>query len=66
MIAVEECRPKFLAKTTMARKAADAAIGATKRALVEMGRTHGREIVLVNPDGADRGRPAVPPGRQAA
>jgi putative transposase len=118
VIAVEDFRPKFLAKTTMARKAADAAIGATKRALVEMGRKHGREIVLVNPahttmdcancgarakhrlplsertytcaacgtvsprdknsarvmlaraglnpDGADRGRPAVPQGRQAA
>ena len=35
-IAVEDFRPKFLAKTTMARKAADAAIGATKRALIEM------------------------------
>ena len=118
VIAVEDFHPKFLAKTTMARKAADAAIGATKRALVEMGRKHGREIVLVNPahttmdcancgarakhrlplsertytcvacgnvsprdknsarvmlaraglnpDGADRGRPAVPQGRQAA
>ncbi|MFI1158344.1 RNA-guided endonuclease InsQ/TnpB family protein, partial [Streptomyces sioyaensis] len=32
-IAVEDFRPKFLAKSTMARKAADAAISATKRAL---------------------------------
>ncbi|MFD8718657.1 zinc ribbon domain-containing protein [Streptomyces sp. NPDC059629] len=42
-------RPKFLAKTTMARKAADAAIGATKAALIEMGRKHGRDIRLVHP-----------------
>ncbi|MEU9408701.1 transposase [Streptomyces sp. NPDC048281] len=48
-IAVEDFRPKFLAKTSMARKAADAAIGATKRALVEMGRKHGRDIRLVHP-----------------
>ncbi|MFF3074998.1 RNA-guided endonuclease InsQ/TnpB family protein [Kitasatospora sp. NPDC057904] len=48
-IAVEDFRPKFLAKTTMARKAADAAIGATKRALIEMGRKHGRTVHLVHP-----------------
>ncbi|GAA3999700.1 hypothetical protein GCM10022232_41990 [Streptomyces plumbiresistens] len=36
-------------RTTMARKAADAAIGATKKALIEMGRKHGRDIRLVNP-----------------
>ncbi|HSA49141.1 MAG TPA: transposase [Yinghuangia sp.] len=48
-VAVEDFRPKFLAKTTMARKAADAAISATKAALVEMGRKHGRDIRLVNP-----------------
>jgi len=48
-IAVEDFRPKFLAKTTMARKAADAAIGATKQALIEMGRKHGRDIRLVHP-----------------
>ncbi|GAA1018207.1 transposase [Acrocarpospora pleiomorpha] len=48
-IAVEDFRPKFLAKTTMARKAADAAIGATKRALIEMGRKHGRDVRLVHP-----------------
>ncbi|MDQ0605117.1 hypothetical protein QF037_009462 [Streptomyces canus] len=33
----------------MARKTADAAIGATKAALIEMGRKHGRDIRLVNP-----------------
>jgi putative transposase len=48
-IAVEDFRPKFLATTTMARKAADAAIGATKKALVEMGRKHGRDVRLVDP-----------------
>ncbi|MFE9365967.1 RNA-guided endonuclease InsQ/TnpB family protein [Streptomyces sp. NPDC006978] len=48
-IAVEDFRPKFLARTTMARKAADAAIGATKHALIEMGRKHGRDIRLVHP-----------------
>ncbi len=48
-LAVEDFRPKFLAKTTMAKKAADAAIGATERALVEMGRKHGRAVHLVNP-----------------
>ncbi|MFC5953609.1 RNA-guided endonuclease InsQ/TnpB family protein [Streptomyces pratens] len=48
-IAIEDFRPKFLARTTMARKAADAAIGATKQALIEMGRKHGRDIRLVHP-----------------
>ena len=48
-LAVEDFRPKFLAKTTMARKAADAAIGATKTALIEMGRKHGRDVRLVHP-----------------
>lgn len=48
-IAVEDFRPKFLARSSMARKAADAAIGATKKALIEMGRKHGREIRLVRP-----------------
>jgi putative transposase len=48
-IAAEDFRPKFLARTTMARKAADAAIGATKRALVEMARKHGRIVHLVHP-----------------
>ncbi|MFG1663930.1 RNA-guided endonuclease InsQ/TnpB family protein [Streptomyces sp. Y7] len=48
-IAVEDFRPTFLAKTTMARKAADAAISATKKALVEMARKHGRAIHLVHP-----------------
>ncbi|MEU5210360.1 transposase [Streptomyces sp. NPDC020742] len=48
-LAVEDFRPRFLAKSTMARKAADAAIGATKAALIEMGRKHGRTVHLVHP-----------------
>ncbi|ARF59939.1 transposase [Streptomyces gilvosporeus] len=48
-IAVEDFKPKFLAQSTMAKKAADAAIGATKKALVEMARKHGRAVHLVHP-----------------
>ncbi|WP_344920561.1 transposase [Plantactinospora mayteni] len=48
-IAVEDFKPKFLAKSRMARKAADAAIGAAKRELVERGRRAGRKVVLVPP-----------------
>lgn len=48
-IAVEDFRPKFLARSTMARKAADVAIAATKRALVEQAGKHGRHLVLVDP-----------------
>ncbi|WP_371615919.1 RNA-guided endonuclease InsQ/TnpB family protein [Streptomyces sp. NBC_00454] len=48
-LAVEDFKPKFLAKSTMARKAADAAIGTTKTALIEMGRKHGRAVLLVHP-----------------
>ncbi|MEU6373721.1 transposase [Streptomyces sp. NPDC046909] len=49
VIAVEDFKPKFLAKSSMARKAADAAIGATKKALIEMGRKHARDVRLVHP-----------------
>ncbi|MFJ3928033.1 RNA-guided endonuclease InsQ/TnpB family protein, partial [Streptomyces sp. NPDC090022] len=48
-LAVEDFKPAFLAKSTMARKAADAAIGATRTALIEMARKHGRTVHLVNP-----------------
>lgn len=48
-LAVEDFRPRFLAKTTMARKAADAAIGATKTALVEQSRKHDRVLRLIDP-----------------
>ncbi|MEU4489445.1 transposase [Streptomyces purpurascens] len=49
VVAVEDFRPKFLAKSNMAGKAADAAISATKKALIEMGRKHARDIRLVHP-----------------
>ncbi|WP_336086715.1 RNA-guided endonuclease InsQ/TnpB family protein [Nocardia sp. SSK8] len=48
-IAVEDFKPLFLARSTMARKAADAAIGMTKRELIERGRRAGRKVVLVPP-----------------
>jgi putative transposase len=48
-IAVEDFRPKFLARSTMARKAADGVIAATKRALIEQAAKHGRPLVLVDP-----------------
>jgi putative transposase len=48
-IAVEDFRPKFLARSRMARKAADAAIGAAKRELIERGGRAGRKVVLVQP-----------------
>lgn len=49
LIAVEDFKPKFLTKSTMARKAADAAIGAAKRELIERGTRAGRKVVLVPP-----------------
>jgi putative transposase len=48
-IAVEDFKPLFLAKSTMARKAADAAIGTAKRELIERGKRAGRKVVLVPP-----------------
>jgi putative transposase len=48
-IAIEDFRPKFLAKSTMARKAADAAIGAAKQELIYRGTRAGRRVVLVPP-----------------
>ncbi|MET9231760.1 transposase [Lentzea sp. NPDC003310] len=48
-IAVEDLKPAFMAKSTLARKAADAAIGATKRELIEMAAKHGRDLRLVHP-----------------
>jgi putative transposase len=49
VIAVEDFRPRFLARSSMARKAADAAIGAAKRELIERGTRAGRKVVLVPP-----------------
>ncbi|MFF2779850.1 RNA-guided endonuclease InsQ/TnpB family protein [Streptomyces sp. NPDC058052] len=49
-LAVEDFHPKFLARCrTMSRKAADAAIAATKTALIDMARKHGRTVHLVHP-----------------
>ena len=48
-IAAEDLRPRFLARSAMAKKAADAAIGATKAALVHMADKHGRDLRLVDP-----------------
>ncbi|MFD1374143.1 RNA-guided endonuclease InsQ/TnpB family protein [Actinoplanes sichuanensis] len=49
LIAVEDFKPKFLARTRMARQAADAAIGACKRELIERGERAGRTVVPVPP-----------------
>ncbi|MFD4182841.1 RNA-guided endonuclease InsQ/TnpB family protein [Rhodococcus sp. NPDC058514] len=49
LIAVEDFTPRFLAKSTMARKAADAAIGVAKRELIDRGVRAGRKVVLVRP-----------------
>ncbi|MCX5376433.1 transposase [Streptomyces sp. NBC_00091] len=49
LLAVEDFRPKFLAKSTMARKAADAAISTVKHELLNMARKHGRDLRLVDP-----------------
>ncbi|MGP3979694.1 RNA-guided endonuclease InsQ/TnpB family protein [Streptomyces sp. KR80] len=49
VLAVEDFCPKFLASSSMARKAADAAISATKHELVNMARKHGRTLRLVHP-----------------
>ncbi|MBW6434948.1 transposase [Actinoplanes hulinensis] len=49
LIAVEDFKPTFLAKSRMARKAADAAIGACKRELIDRGKRAGRKVVLVPP-----------------
>ena len=49
LIALEDFKPTFLAKSTMARKAADAAIGAAKRELITSAERAGRKVVLVKP-----------------
>jgi len=48
-IAVEDFKPKFLAKSTMAKKAADAAIAATKTELIWQAAKAGRDLRLVHP-----------------
>ncbi|MBY8859303.1 transposase [Nocardia sp. CA2R105] len=49
LIAVEDFKPRFLAKSNLARNAADAAIGAAKRELIERARRAGRKVVMVRP-----------------
>lgn len=48
-IGVEDFKPKFLANSTMARKAADGAIGQAKRELIWMAAKHERDLRLVDP-----------------
>lgn len=47
LIAIEDFKPAFLAKTTMAKKAADSAVGAAKRELIERALRAGRKVVMV-------------------
>lgn len=49
LIAIEDFRAKFLAKSTMARKAADAAISTVKNTLIEYAERAGRTVVMVQP-----------------
>jgi putative transposase len=49
MLAVEDFKPRFLAKSRMARKSADGAIGANKAVLIEYAERAGRKVVLVPP-----------------
>jgi putative transposase len=49
LIAVEDFEPVFLSKSTMARKAADAAVAAVKRELVQRALRAGRKVVMVRP-----------------
>lgn len=48
-IAVEDFKPKFIAKSRMARKAADGGIAIAKRELISQAERSGRDVVLVNP-----------------
>ncbi len=48
-IAVEDFKPAFLAKSTMARRAADGAVGAAKATLLDYAQRAGRKVVLVPP-----------------
>ncbi len=49
VLAVEDFKPRFLAKSRMARKSADGAIGASKATLIEYAERAGRKVVLVPP-----------------
>src|SRR5699024_7223884 len=46
-IAVEDFKPKFLARSSMSHKAHDAALGQCKAALIEAGRKLGRDVSVV-------------------
>jgi putative transposase len=48
-IAIEDFKPKFLAKSTMAKKASDGAVGMTKQILETMAEQAGRTVALVCP-----------------
>jgi putative transposase len=48
-VAIEDFKPRFLAKSRMARKSADGTIGATKATLIEYAQRAGRKVVLVPP-----------------
>jgi putative transposase len=48
-LAVEDFKPRFLAKSRMARKSADGAIGAIKATLIEYAERAGRKVVMVPP-----------------
>jgi putative transposase len=49
VLAIEDFKPRFLAKSRMARKSADGAIGAAKAVLIEHAQRAGRRVVLVPP-----------------
>lgn len=49
LIAVEDFKPMFLAKSSMARKSADNAVGQVKRVLIEKAQRAGRQVVIVPP-----------------
>ncbi|HEY2792567.1 MAG TPA: transposase, partial [Micromonosporaceae bacterium] len=49
LIAVEDFKPSFLAKSRLARKSADAAIGLCKNELIYRAMRAGRQVVLVPP-----------------
>jgi putative transposase len=49
LLAIEDFKPRFLAKSRMARKSADGAIGACKAVLIEHAQRAGRKVVLVAP-----------------
>jgi putative transposase len=48
-IAVEDFKPRFLARSTMAKKATDGAVGMTKQILLKMAEAAGRTVALVSP-----------------